>query len=49
MSDSDRTASNYTGKSGKANIIMQGQTRGAYGSNETMKRREPDPPTDLKP
>lgn len=45
----DRTASNYSGKSGKSDIKMQGQTRSAYGSDETMKRREPDPPTDLKP
>lgn len=45
----DRTASNYSGKQGKANVVQQGQTRGAYGSDDTMKRREPDPPTDLKP
>lgn len=43
------TASNYSGKTGKANIQMQGQTRGEYGSNDTMKRRVPCPPTDLKP
>lgn len=45
----DNTASNYSGKTGKADIIQQGQTRGEYGSDETMKRRVPDPPTDLKP
>lgn len=45
----NNTASNYSGKSGKANIVQQGQTRGEYGSNDTMQRRTPHPPTDLKP
>lgn len=45
----DNTASNYSGKTGKATIVQQGQTRGAFGSDETMQRREPHPPTDLKP
>lgn len=44
-----RTASNYSGKSGKANVVQQGQTAGAFGSDPNMKRRQPDPPTDLKP
>lgn len=45
----NNTASNYNGKQGKANIVQQGQTRGAYGSDTTMKRRQPSPPTDLRP
>jgi hypothetical protein len=44
----DRAASNYSGKSGKTNVQMQGQTSGAYGADPTMKRRE-GPPTDEKP
>ncbi len=44
----ERTASNYSGKSGKTNVQMQGQTSGAYGSSPTMKRRE-GPPVDEKP
>ena len=45
----NNTASNYNGKQGKTNVQMQGQTRGEYGANETMQRRQPHPPTDLKP
>lgn len=45
----DRTASNYSGKSGKANVVQTGQTKGAFGSGVDTKRREPYPPTDLKP
>jgi hypothetical protein len=44
-----RTASNYSGKSGKTNVQMQGQTKGAYGNDPDMTRREPSPPTDLRP
>lgn len=44
-----RSASNYSGKSGKTNVQMQGQTRGAYGSDCTMQRREPSPPADERP
>lgn len=44
----DRTASNYSGKSGKTNVQMQGQTDGKYGVTVDAKRRE-GPPTDLKP
>lgn len=35
----DRTASNYSGKSGKTNVQLQGQTASEYGSNCDMKRR----------
>lgn len=45
----NNTASNYSGKQGKADIKQQGQTRGAYGSDDTAKSRQPHPPTDLKP
>ena len=41
-------ASQYGGK-GKTNIQMQGQTEGAYGSNTSVERREPDPPKELRP
>ncbi len=45
-----RTASNYSGKSGKTNVQMQGQTdSGAYGSNCTAQRRVSSPPTDERP
>jgi len=45
-----RTASNYSGKSGKTNVQMQGQTNsGSYGSDLRMSRRTPSPPTDEKP
>lgn len=44
-----RTASNYSGKSGKTNVQMQGQTSGAYGNDPKLTRREPSPPTDLRP
>jgi hypothetical protein len=45
-----RTASNYSGKSGKTNVQMQGQTNsGAYGSDCDMQRREPHPPSDERP
>ena len=44
-----RTASNYSGKSGKTNVQMQGQTEGVYGMTVDAKRREPHPPADLKP
>lgn len=44
----DRTASNYSGKSGKTNVQMQGQTRGEYGADPGMKRRM-GPPSDEKP
>jgi hypothetical protein len=44
----DRSASNYSGKSGKTNVVLQGQTEGVYGSTVQMKRRE-GTPTDLKP
>lgn len=45
----DRTASNYSGKSGKTNVQMQGQTEGVYGASVDMQRREPSPPKDLRP
>lgn len=44
----DRSASNYSGKSGKTNIVKQGQTDGVYGVTVDAKRRE-GAPTDLKP
>jgi hypothetical protein len=44
----DRAASNYSGKSGKTNVQMQGQTKGVYGSTCDMKRRE-GAPSDEKP
>jgi hypothetical protein len=44
----DRAASHYSGKSGKTNVQMQGQTKGEYGANPDMKRRMGSP-TDLKP
>jgi hypothetical protein len=45
-----RTASNYSGKSGKTNVQMQGHTdSGAYGSDEAMSRRVPNPPKDMRP
>lgn len=44
----DRAASNYSGKSGKTNVQMQGQTKGEFGANPTLKRRSP-PSTDEKP
>lgn len=45
-----RAASNYSGKSGKTNVQMQGQTNsGAYGSDCKMTRRVSSPPTDEKP
>ena len=45
----DRSASNYSGKSGKTNVQMQGQTQnGAYGTDPTMKRRA-GPAVDEKP
>lgn len=44
----DRTASNYSGKSGKTNVQMQGQTASEYGSDPDMKRRV-SPPTDKRP
>ena len=40
-------SSQYSGQKGKTNVVLQGQTEGAYGSNTDMKRREPDPPSDL--
>lgn len=44
-----RTASNYSGKSGKTNVQMQGQTNsGAYGSDCNMQRRA-GAPRDEKP
>jgi hypothetical protein len=45
----DRTASNYSGKSGKTNVQMQGQTEGVYGFTVDAQRREPSPPKDLRP
>lgn len=45
----DRTASNYSGKSGKTNVQQQGQTESVYGSTVEAKRREPSPPKDLRP
>ena len=45
----DRTASNYSGKSGKTNVIMQGHTESVYGSTIELTRREPCPPKELKP
>jgi hypothetical protein len=45
-----RTASNYSGKSGKTNVQMQGQTdSGAYGSDDKMTRRVQSPPEDERP
>ena len=44
----DRSASNYSGKTGKTTVQMQGQTKGVYGSTVDMKRRE-GLPQDLKP
>lgn len=45
-----RTASNYSGKSGKTNVQMQGQTNsGSYGSDCTMSRRTSNPPKDERP
>lgn len=44
-----RSASNYSGKSGKTNVQMQGQTKGVYGSTTDMSRREPSPPADERP
>lgn len=45
-----RAASNYSGKSGKTNVQMQGQTNsGSYGSDGKMTRRTVSPPTDEKP
>jgi hypothetical protein len=44
-----RAASNYSGKSGKTNVQMQGHTEGVYGMTPSLKRREPSPPTDLRP
>ena len=40
-------SSQYSGSKGKTNIVLQGQTEGAYGSDTDMMRREPDPPADL--
>ena len=46
----NRAASNYMGKGGKTNVQMQGQTdSGAYGSDVDIKRREPNPPQDVRP
>jgi hypothetical protein len=46
----ERTASNYSGKSGKTNVQMQGQTNsGSYGSDSRMQRRTASPPRDEKP
>lgn len=45
----DRTASNYNGKTGKTNVVMQGQTSGAYGSDPALQRREGHPPKETKP
>jgi hypothetical protein len=45
-----RTASNYSGKSGRTNVQMQGQTdNGSYGSDCTMQARTPSPPKDERP
>lgn len=45
-----RAASNYSGKSGKTNVQMQGQTNsGAYGSDCKQTRRTSSPPTDERP
>lgn len=45
-----RAASNYSGKSGKTNVQMQGQTNsGSYGSDCNMDRRTPNPPKDERP
>jgi hypothetical protein len=45
-----RAASNYSGKSGKTNVQMQGHTNsGSYGSDLNMKRRTPAPPSDERP
>ena len=48
-SSNNRAASNYSGKSGKTNVQMQGQTSGAYGSDCDVQRREPSPPADERP
>lgn len=45
----NNTASNYSGKQGKTNIQQQGQTAGAFGSTPNLCRRQPHPPTDLRP
>ena len=46
----NRAASNYMGKGGKTNVQMQSQTdSGAYGSDVNIMRREPHPPTDVRP
>lgn len=45
-----RTASNYSGKSGKTNVQMQGQTNsGSYGADCRMTRRTSSPPQDERP
>lgn len=45
-----RAASNYSGKSGKTNVQMQGQTNsGSYGSDCDMTRRTQSPPKDERP
>jgi len=45
-----RAASNYSGKSGKTNVQMQGQTSsGSYGDDPQINRRTPSPPTDERP
>lgn len=45
-----RTASNYSGKSGKTNVQMQGQTKsGSYGDDSGLTRRTVSPPVDQKP
>ncbi len=45
-----RAASNYSGKSGKTNVQMQGQTNsGSYGSDCTVTRRTSNPPKDERP
>jgi hypothetical protein len=50
VASSDRTASNYSGKSGKTNVQHQGQTdSGFYGSNYDAKRRVPHPPQEVRP
>lgn len=51
MADSaKRTASNYSGKSGKTNVQMQGQTNnGSYGSDPMLSSRTSSPPRDERP
>lgn len=50
MADSKRTASNYSGKSGKTNVQMQGQTNnGSYGSDPAMSSRTKSPPREERP